>query len=310
MIDLGLVVARLLHYAATTTLFGASLFSAYAYAGDEPSALRRWRMRLLLSVAIVALLGGFLWFAFAVANMSGSLSDLTDAEVLSGVIRDTNFGVVWTARMVLAAILVLVTALAFVSTAISRWNFAISILGAMLLASLAATGHAQAEEGWRRFVHVASDGAHLLAAGAWLGGLVPLAHVLERKREASLGTVRIGAILRRFSGMGYAAVATLIGTGTINSWFLVGSVSNLLMTVYGRVLLAKLLLFAGMLALAAANRFWLTPIIGDIRTVAGAASSDQPLRRLRNHVLVEQLLGASVLAAVGLLGPLPPGIAQ
>jgi putative copper export protein len=48
-------------------------------------------------------------------------------------------------------------------------------------------------------------------------------------------------------------------THLINSWFLVGSVSSLLTTLYGQILLAKVAFFAAMLALAAANRFWLVP---------------------------------------------------
>jgi len=44
----------------------------------------------------------------------------------------------------------------------------------MLLVSLAGVGHSQIEEGAAGAVHVVSDAAHLLAAGAWLGGLVPL----------------------------------------------------------------------------------------------------------------------------------------
>jgi len=59
--------------------------------------------------------------------------------------------------------------------------------------------------------------------------------------------------------MGYVAVATLIGTGLVNSWYLVRNVTALLTTQYGQLLLAKLALFAGMLSLAAINRFWLVP---------------------------------------------------
>ena len=36
MIDLGLIIARFLHYAATTTLAGVSFFPIYAYTGAEP----------------------------------------------------------------------------------------------------------------------------------------------------------------------------------------------------------------------------------------------------------------------------------
>ena len=39
MIDLGLVVSRLLHYAAVTTLAGVSFFPLYAYADAEPVVL-------------------------------------------------------------------------------------------------------------------------------------------------------------------------------------------------------------------------------------------------------------------------------
>jgi copper resistance protein D len=45
--------------------------------------------------------------------------------------------------------------------------------------------------------------------------------------------------------MGYVAVAVLIASGLINSWFLVGSFAALLGTLYGRLLLVKLSLFFG-----------------------------------------------------------------
>src|SRR3981189_1600325 len=76
MIDLGLVVARLLHYAAVTTLAGVSFFPLYAYTDAEPIVLRRWRQGVLLAAAIAALLSGVLWFVFSVANMSGTLADV------------------------------------------------------------------------------------------------------------------------------------------------------------------------------------------------------------------------------------------
>ena len=58
MIDLGLVVARLMHYAAVTTLAGVSFFPLYAYADAEPIVLLRWRQGVLLATAIAVLLSG------------------------------------------------------------------------------------------------------------------------------------------------------------------------------------------------------------------------------------------------------------
>jgi putative copper export protein len=46
------------------------------------------------------------------------------------------------------------------------------------IASLAGVGHTRIEEGWAAVLHVTADAAHLLAAGAWLGGLAPLGFIL------------------------------------------------------------------------------------------------------------------------------------
>lgn len=309
MVEFGLVIARLVHYAATTTLFGASLFALYARTDIAPP-LAGWSRPIPLWTAVVALLSGLFWFVFSAANMAGGLSHLADLDAISMVIRETGFGVVWAVRMLLAAITVAAIAVCDYPTATGRRSFVIPVLAAMLLASLAGVGHTQVEEGSAGVVHVLSDAAHLLAAGAWLGGLVPLGFLLARRVDSSDGLAAIDQILVRFSGMGYLAVATLLGTGLINSWFLIGSVSNMLATPYGKTLLAKLVLFAGMLMLAVANRFWLVPKLSRSHLRAADVASAEPLRRLRIHVVGEQLLGAMILLVVSFLGTMQPAISQ
>ena len=308
MIEIGLIVARFLHYLATTALAGLSLFPVYAYAGAEPDVLSCWRQRWFLWTAVAALFSGLCWFAFAAANMSGSMADLVDAETVWAVVHDTGFGVVWTLRMLLAALTVGVAAWGLcLKVAAHHQNWMTPLLAAILLASLAGTGHAQIEQGWAGVMHIVADAVHLLAAGAWLGGLIPLALILHRYlgTDLNVGSKDVDRILIRFSGMGYLAVAALIGSGLVNGWFLVGSPSGLLNTPYGQILLGKLALFGGMLALALANRFWLVPSLGRIRTDAaeGLARSSA---RLRNHVLGEQFLGWMVLLAVSILGTMQP----
>lgn len=310
MIEIGLIVARFLHYLATTALAGLSLFPVYAYAGAEPDVLSCWRQRWFLWTAVAALFSGLCWFAFAAANMSGSMADLVDAETVWAVVHDTGFGVVWTLRMLLAALTVGVAAWGLcLKVAAHHQNWMTPLLAAILLASLAGTGHAQIEEGWAGVMHIVADAVHLLAAGAWLGGLIPLALILHRYlgTDLNVGPKDMDRILMRFSGMGYLAVAALIGSGLVNSWFLVGSLSGLLNTPYGQILLGKLALFGGMLALAVANRFWLVPSMGRIRTEAidGLTRSSA---RLRNHVLGEQFLGCTVLLAVSILGTMQPAV--
>jgi putative copper resistance protein D len=316
MIDFGLIVFRFLHYGATTTLAGVAFFAIYAYAGSEPAALARWRNGALIWSSLSALVSGLGWFTFAVANMSGGLADVADPEVLASVVFDTGFGVVWTMRMLLAALLIAVTiAISRVQTSKAQaskgGDLLISLLAAGLLASLAGVGHSQVEEGWQGGLHVAADAAHLLAAGAWLGGLVPLGFVLLRHAGQSNGpeAVDVDDMLMRFSGMGYAAVATLVGTGIVNSWLLVGSVSSLIHSTYGLILIAKLVFFVGMLMLAAANRFWLVPALkASERTGTGVSGFWR--RRLRIHVLSEQGLGLLILLCVSVVGTIRPAIGQ
>src|SRR5260370_32828767 len=154
MIDLGLVVARLLHYAAQTTLAGVSFFPLYACAAAEPTALLRWRQRVLLAAAIVSLLSGVLWFVFAVANMSGTLADVGDREVLWMILNEMSFGRVWTARLVLSIIMVGLFWNRVVSKSGPRLDLISPALAAVLLISLAGGGGSPIDEGGQGRMHV------------------------------------------------------------------------------------------------------------------------------------------------------------
>ena len=312
MVDFGLVVARLLHYAAVTTLAGVSFFPLYAYAAAETIVLLRWRQGVLFAAAIAALLSGVLWFVFAVASMSGTLADVGDREVLWTVVHDTNFGRVWTARLVFSMIMVGLFWNRVVAKFGTLQDLIAPVLAAVLLISLAGVGHSHIEDGAAGAIHVISDAAHLLAAGAWLGGLAPLGYILllrGRERGQGAQSSDLNEILLRFSGMGYVAVATLTGSGLLNGWFLIGDVSHLFATSYGQLLVVKLVLFAGMLTLAVSNRFWIVPSLTKARTDDPGGSTAW-ISRLRNHVLGEQLLGLTVLLIVSVLGTLQPAIGQ
>ena len=112
-------------------------------------------------------------------------------------------------------------------------------------------------------------------------------------------------ILSRFSGMGYVAVAVLIASGSINSWFLIGSLPHLIDTSYGQLLLSKLGLFGLMLLLALSNRFRLVPAIAQSKTVTG---SERLLARLRRQVGAELVLALFVVGIVSVLGTLSPAV--
>lgn len=299
MSEVGLIVSRLLHYTATLTLFGVSIFPLYIYTKLEAIRLLHWATTWCLAAA--AFLSGLFWFASVTFNMAGKL----DLDAIWSVLSETSFGKVWMIRVILMIILVLATPKLKSPSGRLSWLF--PALCAGLLMSLAGVGHTQIENGITHFIHIGADGLHLLAAGAWLGGLVSLFSLVARAVRTSSpdwDTEASNAAIR-FSGMGYLAVATLIVSGLINSWFLIGSPSNL-GTPYGQLLIVKLVLFAGMLGLAAVNRFLIVPKL--IKANVGLAAGG--LVRLRRHIVGEQALGLAIILIVSVLGTMQPAVAS
>jgi copper resistance protein D len=92
-----------------------------------------------------------------------------------------------------------------------------------------------------------------------MGGLVSLVLLLSAvgRDQTRAGPSFAGDATRRFSAMGIVIVVVVFATGIVNAWILVGSWHALIVTGYGRLLILKLALFAIMLLIAAANRFWL-----------------------------------------------------
>jgi putative copper resistance protein D len=181
-----------------------------------------------------------------------------------------------------------------------------TVIAAALLSSLALVGHANAEHGTQRAIHLVADAVHLLAAGAWLGALGPLAALLGGRIAAANAAPLedVTDAVHRFSSLGLLCVGALLVTGVVNSSFTVGTIPALLTTRYGQLLLFKLALFGSMLALAANNRTRLMPPLGDA-TLAPSARAIA-VARLRRNAIAEIAFGLAVLVVVGALGTTVP----
>jgi copper resistance protein D len=257
-----LIVARAVYFAALLQLFGCANFGVWFRV--QPS--QRW----IRALTIVVLLAMIAWLLLATVMMSG---EPLNAAAIATVLRDTHFGGLWIAEVVFL----------ICGVAMATWRpWAAAVSAAIVLILTAAAGHAGATSDWFEIV---ADAIHLLAVGAWIGGLVPFALAMRRPDA--------GAIAWRFSTLGTVCVALILLTGSINAWFLVGTPHALIATDYGRVLLLKLSLFVAMLAIAAVNRFRLTPR-------AAVAT-------LRRNALIETALGLGIVAIVAALGTMAPG---
>jgi putative copper resistance protein D len=188
----------------------------------------------------------------------------------------------------------------------SPWlNITAVILAAAFAGALAWSGHAAGGLGDEAVVHPAADVLHLIAAAAWVGALLPLIVLFAAAGadDGSLPMARTATV--RFSILGIVSVGTLLVTGIVNTYYLAGSVPALLHTDYGRLLLIKIALFLAMVAIAAVNRFRLTP---QLLQDASIAASRDALRQLRRNAAIETLAGAIIIAIVAALGTMPPGI--
>jgi len=162
----------------------------------------------------------------------------------------------------------------------------------------------ESASGW---VHPAADVLHLIASGAWVGALLGLLLLVSRP-AAQVDAAHLGLTHRALHGFGTVGtivVATVVATGLVNGWMLVGigNVAALALTLYGQLLLAKMALFVAMLGLASLNRFRLTPAFEQ-----SIASADHraALGALRGSLAAETACVVAILGLVAWLGTLAP----
>jgi putative copper resistance protein D len=297
-----LVAIRAVHFAASAMTAGNMCFRiVIAEPVLHPEAnlgavFRAEAQRISSFGLAIAVISGAIWLLLQSASMSGlPLGDALTADVLSTVINETQFGEVMIVRAVLA--ICVAASLVFDRAAIAQWFGLMASFA--FAASLAWTGHAGATVGAMGYLHLVADALHLIAAAAWLGGLVPLILLLSAAHRNDAIPLATDAV-RRFSTLGVISVTALMLSGSINAAILVGSFHALIVTSYGQLLLLKLALFAVMLALATINRLLLTPRLA--RPGAGGS------RWLVRNSTIELALGLAIYAIVGLLGTLHPAI--
>ncbi|PYY67643.1 copper resistance protein CopD [Pseudomonas jessenii] len=281
-----LVLCRFLHFIVVLMLFGAWVFRPLLASGE--TALDQRLARTTRWLAGVALLSGACWLLLITASMAGAWDAAFDPPTLGLVLGNTFFGQVWRWHLLIniALVALLLSPL--------RANLALRlILSGLLLATLAPVGHGAMLDGTAGHLLILNQLIHLICVGVWLGGLMLLVMILRAPAGHSMRT-----LLLRFSGIGYGLVAGLLITGLINVRVLTGAFwPTPLFSGFALILLIKAALVAAMLGLALFNRLRID-------------DCEQRLATLRSSVMLEWLLGIGAVAAVSLLGTLPPMISS
>jgi copper resistance protein D len=279
--DPAFAVLRALHTVGAIVLFGELLFARVvanrAETHDDAS-----RGHVLATAWAVATLAWIAWLVIEAAAMAGVAYGQATPFV-ARVLADTGFGHVWLLR---AALLLALGAWLLRSRAAPRVSTPGIVLAGLVLASIAWSGHANAQTGFDGVVAHLADVLHVLAAGAWIGSLRPLAASLRAPPSADDAVARTVA---RYGTLGVVSICALVASGVVNAAYSLHEPARL---------------FEVVLAIAALNRWWLTPAIRRAAQEPEAAATGRT--RLRRSAWIEAMLGAGIIALAGALASAAP----
>ena len=283
---------------ALLSAFGGLAFSSVvspkAHARTAPEAVARDRERqlLLLRVSIVTgLLAALAWLLLQTWSMADAISLDEAAEAVPKVLAGTAFG-----HVLLSQIASLAVLLVLAGAEGGTWRRQAALASAALALVLQA-GHSHAYSMYDGpSLLLGCDILHLLGAGAWLGGLVPLLLLVQGAPPKAGATAA-----RWFSPLGRWCIAALVVSSAFQGWVLVATNPGLVGTAYGWMVLVKLALFAVLLGFAAANRCRFAPAM--LRDRLDAAK-----RVLVHSILVQTGFALAIVAAAAVLSGLPPSM--
>ncbi len=186
-------------------------------------------------------------------------SQAFNPALLSGLVTTGHFGTYWIMRqvvillaMVLAAYTWLVQQRSALLQNILSW---VNLLLALaLLIALALSGHAASVSSDLLVYSVLVDWLHLLAAALWIGGMMYIAAIYLPILKESLPLESVPSLLTtlsQFSPLAIVAVIIMSISGPFNATVHMTSWDQLLTTVYGRVLVVKVLLVGALLLMSA-----------------------------------------------------------
>lgn len=280
------IAGRWLFYVGVMLLLGAGVVGVAVVA--RPATMSVWALNGAWAAAAVGLA---LTISDQRITARASLADLLDSSTGH--------------KLAAQALLVGLTWVAVCWASLRPRRASLAAVGAGAAATMfarALSGHADASS--VPWFTVPVQWAHLVAVGAWVGGLVWLLIAL---RCGDPGRGR--GLARRFSAIALVMVGLVAVSGTLRAVAEVGAWGRLLHTSFGRTLLVKVGLFGVLVALGALSRFRYVAAAATARGVRGDAGGQGDgggLGGLGRTVRAEVLVGAVVLGATAVLAGLPP----
>ncbi|MGI4942689.1 MAG: CopD family protein [Janthinobacterium lividum] len=294
---LPLALARSASVAALLSVFGTLVFlrwvlpRALQQVPPEQAACIAARLRRLARLGGLAWAPATLaWVLLQSAEMAGATTPAGVLAALPVVATGTAFG-----RLLGMQALALLAGLAVLGGGGPAREWVALALVGLATALQARHGHAASMYAGPSWL-LLSAVLHLLAAGAWLGGLLPLLLVVQ------MAPRRAGAAAARwFTPLGKACVLVMAGSALFQGWVLIAGLAGLVGTPYGWVALTKIALLGVLVTFALANRYRFAPaLLGD--------RPDAARRSLRRSLALQTGFGLAVLLAAAVLSGLEPSM--
>lgn len=179
--------------------------------------------------------------------------------LLIKLLDNSRFGMLWTIGEIIVVLAIAIAVYILWSRQRSPiLNYLISwihlALGLALLTTMALSSHAEAASSNILLYAVLADWLHLLAASLWIGGTIYLIVVyipgMKRKSQADR-TQALLTTLSHFLPLVIAGIVIMAITGPFNATIHMNTLGQLMATVYGRVLLVKILCVGVLLVISA-----------------------------------------------------------
>ncbi|MGI8570638.1 MAG: CopD family protein [Methylocella sp.] len=303
MIDPFAIVRAIATLAAAIVL-GSGMLVWYTRDALAPAGGSVWRRRVVLSVLVSAFAGavatglGAVGAAAAAAEISAFS---INATVLATYLTKTGVGRI--------AIFEIVCAVAVCIPAVIAWvtlkKSLISDLGLLSAAVVAGLGLATFPFNShpvtldQEVAGLVSSIAHRFALAAWLGGLPALILVIGAGPVPD-DTRRLAVVvLRRFSRVATVAMCVILASGVLLTWFLVRNFPALIGTEYGHLLVLKLTLLGGVLAIARSLQAHLLPMLE-------LKPRDSVLRSYGNRVKLETAIAVLIVVVASVMAGMAP----
>lgn len=274
-------IGRSLAFAAMLVLLGAAAFLTLVWRDGRAAPAVRKAMWTSFAVLAVTTVANLVLQALYAGGLG--LGDALSSSVLSSELG-SRFGHVYEARLALLVLAVPLLRLLLSDRELpSWWQWVAGAVGVGIAATPGLAGHAAIGD-WEPYALIA-DVAHVGAAALWIGGLVMLVGFVFRRPTEDLK-----ALTRRFSEIAFWSVGALVATGVFQGYRQVGSLDALTSTTYGKLLMVKSAIVAGMVAMA-----WLS------RRATHARWSPHTSSSVRRTVAIEVALAVAVMSVTGLL---------